>query len=595
MYHTKCLFPCISSSQKSAFHLSSALFHPRYRSQQSSAKASPPTPILSKELNSLPQLRDILGIERNRSEIRGKIERTIANHQKLDSSLQLRQKKSETCLSNLDHIRKHSRSIFGHSPLISAVRQSDVEELSCLIEREKKRMITGHTCVSEVLVIALMVAAAEGEIECARTIISYGAVPVDARHGQFSALYFATLFGHAKFIRFLVSEMGAVLEQQHQTDPVQRTTLLHVAACFGHKDVVLALCELGSDVDCQDSAGNSPLAKAVEYGHRECCAILARQGAKFDLCDLGGNTVVTNAAAAGDSVLLQEMIGNSVADQTFLNAVMMANREGLTPLMYAAANGHTSVVLLILQACEKMRHVAKERGFDHTEEKYKAFVEDLIQLHDERSGNTALHWAARNGNSECIRSILAVSSVLFGSENSIVNLRNKRTGHTPLFDAALMDHADCIDALCRNNSQINKLILLAVDGRGKSALMIAAHHGRQRALDKLLEFGKDDLINMQDDHGRTALSDAAASGHFDCLNALLKAGADPGITDINGNTALIYSRHTKKCERCISVLEKEAAKALSEEPKGNGFLKKLLWLFSSKKKTYSAQFFIFKS
>ena len=70
--------------------------------------------------------------------------------------------------------------------------------------------------------------------------------------------------------------------------------------------------------------------------------------------------------------------------------------------------------------------------------------------------------------------------------------------------------------------------------------------------------------------GRTALHWAGRSGHVECAEALLKAGADPLITDDSGQTPLDLATNTEEGddpmgdegrEKLIPVLKEAAAKA----------------------------------
>ena len=47
-------------------------------------------------------------------------------------------------------------------------------------------------------------------------------------------------------------------------------------------------------------------------------------------------------------------------------------------------------------------------------------------------------------------------------------------------------------------------------------------------------------VNKLDENGRSALHSACQKGHTHCVKELFKAGAELDITDIEGNTALMY-------------------------------------------------------
>ena len=70
-------------------------------------------------------------------------------------------------------------------------------------------------------------------------------------------------------------------------------------------------------------------------------------------------------------------------------------------------------------------------------------------------------------------------------------------------------------------------------------LMQAAMHGCTECLDKLIKAGAD--LKKKGKNKVTALMWASRYGHPDCVNLLLAAGADLYMTDKFGNTALSHA------------------------------------------------------
>mmetsp|Transcript_28572 Transcript_28572/g.85650 ORF Transcript_28572/g.85650 Transcript_28572/m.85650 type:complete len:117 (-) Transcript_28572:104-454(-) len=71
---------------------------------------------------------------------------------------------------------------------------------------------------------------------------------------------------------------------------------------------------------------------------------------------------------------------------------------------------------------------------------------------------------------------------------------------------------------------------------GRTALHKAAFWGHDHLMSVLVDKCKVE-VNTQDLAGDTALHDAARFGHLDVVTALLKAGADPKITNKKGENA----------------------------------------------------------
>jgi len=72
------------------------------------------------------------------------------------------------------------------------------------------------------------------------------------------------------------------------------------------------------------------------------------------------------------------------------------------------------------------------------------------------------------------------------------------------------------------------LNLAEMDENGLRPIHLAARHGAQVVVEALVLQGKVD-INMQDEHGWTALHWAAASGHAECVIWLLENGANADL------------------------------------------------------------------
>ncbi len=104
------------------------------------------------------------------------------------------------------------------------------------------------------------------------------------------------------------------------------------------------------------------------------------------------------------------------------------------------------------------------------------------------------------------------------------------------------------------------------DWQGRTALILAARHGRTDNLRFLLAAGAD--VNKADTLGITPLYAAAWFGHSDCVQELLNApGIAPGATTEFGETAYTAARLNEH-EACMQLLrqaQKEAALAQLQE------------------------------
>lgn len=110
------------------------------------------------------------------------------------------------------------------------------------------------------------------------------------------------------------------------------------------------------------------------------------------------------------------------------------------------------------------------------------------------------------------------------------------SGRTMLMLASYDGHSTTVRLLCENGADPN---LRDVDRR--TALMYAASGPNTHAVEILLAHGAH--VNLTDgDEGWTALMFAAAEGHADIVTMLIRNGADPGLMDIDGESAAYFAR-----------------------------------------------------
>lgn len=119
-------------------------------------------------------------------------------------------------------------------------------------------------------------------------------------------------------------------------------TPLHLAAFFGHPDVVALLLERGAEVSARSNngMGNTPLHAAVAGGRVDAALMLIEAGAAVNAPDGGGHTPLHIAAEAGYVPIVESLLRHH-ADPHAVDA------EDRTPLARAAARNHAAVIDLI--------------------------------------------------------------------------------------------------------------------------------------------------------------------------------------------------------------------------------------------------------
>jgi ankyrin repeat protein len=146
-------------------------------------------------------------------------------------------------------------------------------------------------------------------------------------------------------------------------------------------------------------------------------------------------------------------------------------------------------------------------------------VRKLIATHADvnvRSGDgsTPLLWAAHRSDTEIARALLAA-----GAKPDIPN----NYGITPLLDASRTGDVEMMELLLKAGADPKR-----THPEGETTLMAASRSGSVAAVRLLLDRGVD--VNATDSFQKeTALMWAAAQGHLEVVDALLKAGANPNL------------------------------------------------------------------
>jgi ankyrin repeat protein len=185
--------------------------------------------------------------------------------------------------------------------------------------------------------------------------------------------------------------------------------------------------------------------------------------------------------------------GDLKAIQLFLSAGIDCNTQsakGSTALMAAAKNGRIDVVNKLLEQKANIDAQGKQ-------------------------GVTALMLAAENNQVEVVKLLL--------QKNADPNLEDQ-TGWSALMKAVYQGNTGCVEALAaRSRQEVNR------------GLLVAALTEHQEIVKILLDNGAE--VDSRAEDGRTPLMLAAGKGDNDLVAFLLKAGADPTLTDKAGASA----------------------------------------------------------
>uniref|UniRef100_A0A5F8GHP9 Neurogenic locus notch homolog protein 1 n=1 Tax=Monodelphis domestica TaxID=13616 RepID=A0A5F8GHP9_MONDO len=212
--------------------------------------------------------------------------------------------------------------------------------------------------------------------------------------------------------------------------------------------------------------------------------------------------------------------------------------DGFTPLMIASCSGG-----------------GLETGNSEEEEDAPAVISDFIyqgaSLHNQtdRTGETALHLAARYSRSDAAKRLLEASADANIQDNM---------GRTPLHAAVSADAQGVFQILIRNRAT-------DLDARmhdGTTPLILAARLAVEGMLEDLINSHAD--VNAVDDLGKSALHWAAAVNNVDAAVVLLKNGANKDMQNNKEETPLFLAAREGSYETAKVLLDHFANRDITD-------------------------------
>jgi serine/threonine-protein phosphatase 6 regulatory ankyrin repeat subunit B len=339
-------------------------------------------------------------------------------------------------------------------------------------------------------------------------------------------------------------------------DSAGQTALMKAAAAGQVQTLQLLIQANRQSSHLKDTKGQTALTHAILRGSPDCVAALlwGPDLTESSIRDNGGDSLLSHAVVQGSVDICRALLAASMwtpRTNTRLSghAVFqsVANNQGETPLMKAAAKGRQEIVQLLLQSFEtdhekRMEVIGRKDNNGKSAEQladaagHKEIVA-LIKGYTEAftrdaTGFTGLIKAAAAGDLAKTKALLAK-----GADVAVID----NQGQTSLMHAAAKGHAEVLDLLLRsfaaNNPQRLDLVNLK-DKTGKTAAQLAEAAGHQTLAALLKEYTD---FDAKDEQGVTPLMRAAAAGDKVAVEKLLAKGADPTAKDAKGMTPLMHA------------------------------------------------------
>ncbi|KAG2500435.1 hypothetical protein HYH03_002003 [Edaphochlamys debaryana] len=313
--------------------------------------------------------------------------------------------------------------------------------------------------------------------------------------------------------RAMLAELQSNPSVAHRLDLASRKTALHAACEEGNEGLLRVLVTtLGVNLDVASlGEGETPLHVCVRLAREPLCRMLLKEGVQVNMPRRDGCrplhlAVLLPAPTSETFTLLLLECGKC--------DVNAPNGRQATPLHLAAEKGDVAVVEALLAAGAAV---------------------DCV-----RTGDRArpLHLAVKGNNEEVVQ--------LLEEAGARIDVQDS-TGTTPLVLAASLSHNSLCELLLGAGADAN----IPRFGSKDSALHIAARSGFLATTRLLLDNGANpDAVN---ESGETPLSAAIDARHYDCADAIIRAGAKLDGADSRGDT-LLHKAALRGDEQAVRLL-----------------------------------------
>lgn len=347
-------------------------------------------------------------------------------------------------------------------------------------------------------------------------------------------------------------------------------TLLHLAACKGHIELIKLLIEYGADIEARktDLGKETPLARSVWFDNQEVAKILIKNGANTNCLvkysdnlnyfnwavEMGYLELVEMAITKGNNIPKSALHiavtkGNLAMTELLLKNQMDVNQknsQGDTPLFLAIENKHPEIAKFLIAngadiwAQNYEKYEKKDILRSACDHGFLWLVEDLVKqganVNTTYENNwTPLTTAIFAGQSETAEFLLDCLSQISDQK---INLNQKcgyGLGWTPLYLASRHCQAKLVKLLIEKGANLN---ILTTDR--ETPLFGAMDKGKREVIKVLLEHGAD--VNKGNKEGKTPLNKAVWRGDIEIVKMLLEAGADINTTIAwSGKSPLDYA------------------------------------------------------
>lgn len=336
----------------------------------------------------------------------------------------------------------------------------------------------------------------------------------------FTALHYASLFGHINVVHFLIS-------QGVYTNPYTplQITPLHIAARAGHKEVVNYLINSGASLDSRAPVSDypliTPLGMALLSDYYETALEILGHLERRNITNYSDNPSFTMAYTRGAVSLFQRISMISLNSEFIMGSIIYIFKS-------KASISHWNQLVDMLHCVRSLKD-KDGNSLLHcaTANNCNLWVIDLL-LHlgteinlTNNSGDTVLHLAAVSGSYELIVHLLQC-----GANAEIMNIIGQTALHV------LVSTSSNIQLIWHMRAAIN-----VVPRDGITVLHSAVSFATRKVVAELLRVGADPYV-QEPQKKLTPLHIAAFLGREDIVQLFLLYSINPNMSCYDGRTPL---------------------------------------------------------
>jgi ankyrin repeat protein len=457
---------------------------------------------------------------------------------------------------------------------------------------------------------ALHFAISVGEAGAVQGLLDAGADITKRNLAGVSPLQLAILAGDTRITKMLLAK-GADAKARDEANE----TLLMLAARNGDGEMASALIAAGADVNyVEPQFGQDALMIAIRSARPSVVEALIKAGAELNHQTPPGPEPITRAPGAGGGSTGEGMIRSGVPPE----GQRLAGTGQMTPLLYAARDGQTEAVRLLIKARANLE-LAEYNGITPLLMAIGNDHHDIAKLLIEAGANVNATdwygrqplWAAVESRNRDVRSVTATSNgvdrdaalqtiTMLVDKGANVNAQVKHfpprlgghafnlsyvpsVGETPFYRAALNNDLPVMRLLLAHHADPKLKTyngtspLAAASGVGwvRGQTYIPGGYAAQlEAVKMLLELDSD--VNQVNDMGLAPIHGAAFRWSDDVISYLVEHGARLDIKDKVGRDALTWasgvtipSTPPEPSPRTMALIKKLIAEGKGIAPKAN--------------------------